>query len=236
VKGDLDRDDPTVARLVEKQMRLQEWLRTRRPDPAATVAFGVHPFVALSRSVGCGGSHIAARLGERLRWPVFDRELLLFMAEDDDTRRQLYASLDERDIGWLEETARTIGQGDFVRHDYFRRLTETILTLARQGSAVFLGRGCNLILPRERGLRVRLTASQDYCLRHYADRHHLSRDEADAQISRIEKERNDFIRRHFGADQNAPGHHDLTIHLDGFNLEQVLDLIIFALRGRGFIS
>ncbi len=149
-----------VAKIVEKQMRNWELSRAQRvpPQPYAPPC-DVCDFVCISRAVGSGGSQVATLLGEQLGWPMFDREILQVMARDDKVRTRLFEHLDERDVGWLEDAVRWLIRGASRPEDYFHRLTETILALARQGRAVFLGRGADLILPRDRGLRVRIIAS-----------------------------------------------------------------------------
>ncbi len=225
-----------LAKVVERQMRNWELARAQRlqtrPDQPP---HEVVPFVAISRALGSGGGHIANLVGERLRWPVFDREILQAMAGDNQVRTQLYARLDERDVSWLEATARWLIQGEFRKEDYFHRLTETVLALARQGHAVFLGRGADLILPRDRGLRVRITASLDRRAEMLAARRNISPALALAEVEQADRERNEFRRNHFGPTANDVCRHDLLLVLDRFNPEQAVDLVVAALRVRGLL-
>ena len=140
-------NNPAIARLVERQMRNWELGRDQRLDSTLPGTSRVEEFVCVSRQVGTAGEEVAQALGDRLGWPVFDREILDAMAGDDTVRRQIYESMDSRDLSWWEETLRSLMQSEFVRNDYFKKLTETLLSLARQGSCVFLGRGADLLLP-----------------------------------------------------------------------------------------
>ena len=115
---------------------------------------------------------------------------------------------------------------EFARNDYFHRLTQTILSLARQGHAVFLGRGAHLILPAERGFRVRLVAPFEMRLRRFAKESGLPPDRARAGLTRIENERADFLRKHFRIDTADETRHDLTINLERFSLDQAVDLVL----------
>jgi len=222
--------NPAIAKLVEKQMRNWEIARsqgpvvdTRRPEVA--------DFIAVSRAVGAGGAagaRIAGLLGETLGWPVFNKEILQAMAEDDFTRERLYHSLDERDIGWLEESLRSLMEGTFKKNDYFNKLTSTVLALARQGPAVFRGRAVDLILPRGRGFRVRLIASRESCVRSYAEHHSLDPEAAREELDRIEEERAEFVRRQFKIEACSPDRHELTLNLDSFSPDQAVELILRA--------
>ena len=113
--------DAAAARLVERQMRNWELARAQRLSVPAPQRKEVEDFIAVSRAVGAGGVEVAARLGEALSWPVFDREILDVMAGDDEMRRQVYASMDERDMSWFEETASSLLQPEVVKNDYFHR-------------------------------------------------------------------------------------------------------------------
>jgi cytidylate kinase len=226
-----------LAKVVEKQMRNWELARTQRPQPQpAEPPPEVAAFVAISRTVASGGSQVATLLGERLGWPVFDREILQAMAGDDRVRTQLYEQLDEHDVNWLEATARWLIQGELRQDDYFHRLTETVLALARQGHAVFLGRGADLILPRNRGLRVRVTAVPGRRAERLAERGQMTSALASAEVERLDRERGEFRRHHFGPTANEVCRHDLVLNMDQFTHEQAVELILLAMRQRGLLA
>jgi hypothetical protein len=82
---------PDLGKLVERQMRNWELSRAQRPVPQpAAPPRQVEDFVTISRLVEAGGQEVAHELGQRLGWPVFDREILQAMAHDDAVRARLY--------------------------------------------------------------------------------------------------------------------------------------------------
>ncbi len=227
---------PAIADLVERQMRNWELARLQRLDEPAPAARQVEDFVCVSRQIGVDDKEVAGRLAEHLGWPLFDREVLEAMAGDDARRRQVYASMDERDLGWWEETLRSLMQSEFVRNDYFHRLCETLLSLARQGSCVFLGRGADLVLPRDRGFRVRLVAPLDLRVQRFAQTWGLTLNESKREVARLDRQRALYFDRHFGVDANDPLRHDISINLARFDLDQAVEAMTAArevlLRGR----
>ena len=70
---------------------------------------------------------------------------------------------------WIEQTMRSLARGDPVWGDDPRRLTETVLSMARLGHAIFLDPAADLILPGDVGLRVRIIAPIEICIENYAD-------------------------------------------------------------------
>jgi hypothetical protein len=224
-----------VGRIVEKQMRNWELARAQHLGQrrAAAAPPDVADFVTISRTLASGGSEVAALLGERLHWPVFDRELLHAMAGDDQVRARVYAQLDERDESWIEGAMHWIIAGELRTDDYFRRLSETILALARQGRAVFLGRAADLILPRAHGLRIRITAPLAPRAQAFARENNIPEALARDQLERIDHQREDFRRRHFGPTANDDTRQDLLLNLANFGPPQAVDVIVAALRARG---
>lgn len=228
--GRLVSTDPSIARQVERQMRNWELARSQRPSekPKSRRWREVQDFITVSRQVGADGLRVARAVGQRLAWPVFDREILEAMAGDDTVRRQIYESMDGRDLGWWEETLRSLFQSEFVRNDYFRRLSQTILSLARQSPCVLVGRGADLILPADTGFRVRLVAPLTARLSRVADRHCLTATEAREFINRTESQRGRFLRNHFGVTADDPTRFDITLSLGRYTCAEATGLIIRA--------
>ncbi|MFO0973401.1 MAG: cytidylate kinase-like family protein [Phycisphaerae bacterium] len=227
----------TVARLVEKQMHTLDRLRaSSRPVTTGGERRVVQEFVTLSRQPGSDGTTVARRLGERLGWPVFDRELLMSMAGDDRLRAKLYAALDERDQSWVEDMAIALAPNAATRDDYFRQLGKTVLSIARGSHAVFVGRGADLLLPRGCGLRVQIIEERSRRVAAYAAETHQSADEAARALRRIEADRADFIARHFHRDADDRERFDLAIKLDPLQPDDAVELILLALRRRGCVE
>jgi cytidylate kinase len=221
-----------IERLVERQMRNWELVKSHVATPYASPP-EPYDFVTISRAVGSGGDAIAERLAEKLHWPFFDKQLLLAMANDDEVRARLFASMDERDLNWFERTFRALESAEFRREDYFHRLTETVLYLARKANAVFLGRAADLILPRGAGLRVRIVAPAAECIARIAKQRHLSEKEAAEEIANIEHERELWVQHHFHTGAVQATRFDLIVNVSAFTVDHTLDLIMHAMEKRG---
>jgi hypothetical protein len=223
---------PGIAKLVERQMRNWELARRQRDDVAATERPETGDFICLSRPVGVDVAAVGRRLHEALGWPVFDQQVLDHMAGDDRARRQLYEAMDQRDLAWWEEMVQPLIRGRFQPNDYFHRLCDTLLALARQGDAIFVGRAADLILPASRGLRVRLLASTESRLRHLAESQGFGPREARQELERVDADRREFLLRHFSLDSEEPTRHDVLINLDRLSADQASQLILSAHRMR----
>jgi hypothetical protein len=220
--------NPSIAKLIEKQLRSWELARAQRRKPPAPNKAEVEDFICVSRMVGIDGHRIATALGEKLDWPVFGREILEAMAGDNAIRRRIYARMDQRDLSWWEESLRVILDDTFTRNDYFRRLCETVLSLARQSPLIFVGRGADLIVPRDRGFRVRLIASPQTRIETHAALSGIDLEKAAREVEQIDRQRDEFFLRHFKVEASDPARHDLILNLDSWSADEVVDLILDA--------
>ncbi len=225
-----------LHKLIERQVRNWELAQSAQKSNRDANSQEVADFVTIGNIVGAGGHEIANLLAEKLQWPIFDRDILSAMAGDDKTLERLYRSMDERDEGWLESACRSLLQRDARKNDYFPRLCRTILTLARQESAIFIGRCADLILPQDRGLRVKVIASIDYCIKKFAEKNEVTIEEAGRQVQRIENERSSFVQNRFRIDAYAPSRFDILINTERFTTEQGVETIMEAMRGRRIID
>ncbi len=96
---------------------------------------------------------------------------------------------------------------------------------------VILGRGANLIIPEEKCLRIRITASFDTRVQNtYKFEDVKSKAEAADRVHHMELNRNRFIRQYFGVNPHNPWNYDLVISTDHLSLDQATDLIIQAFK------
>jgi hypothetical protein len=213
-------------------MRNWELARSQSASRSAVTRPEVEDFITISRQVGVPAEVVAGKLGERLGWPVLGRSVLEAMAGDDGIRHRIYASMDQRDLSWSQSTLYAIFVKDFGRNDYFRRLCETVLSLARKGPGVFVGRGCDRLLPQELGLRVRLIAPAAVRESRFAKERGLEPEKAAREIERVQRERTEFIRHHFEVDADDPERHDLAINLGRVSADDAVEIILAARDAR----
>jgi hypothetical protein len=211
---------------VERQMRNWEISRQQHLAEDPPQEDTVQDFICISRMVGISERGIAEALGERLEWPVFGKEILEAMSGDDEIRRQIYASMDQRDLSWWEGVLRPFVQDEFVRNDYFRRLCETMFSLACQGHGIFVGRGADLILPRSTGFRVRLVAPREDRIAAWSEARHVDFETAQRELSQVESLRQAFFRNHFRVEAEDLTRHDLVLNLSSFSASQAVKLIL----------
>jgi cytidylate kinase len=182
--------------------------------------------VAISREAGSNGALIAAQLGERLNWPVYDRKLLERISEEMGLRASLLASVDEKRVSWVRECLGSFSSAPAVSSSaYVHRLIEIVFSLAAHGECVIVGRGAAQMLPPATTLRVYLLAPRPARVRVVKERLGLSEAEALRWIETTDQERSRFVREYFHKDPADPHGYDLVLNTTRLPIEESAAII-----------
>lgn len=180
-------------------------------------------FITFSRKMGTNGSQIAHAVADALGYKIHDTEAIEAVAREmgflDDVRK-----VDEKTPSFF---LRFFSQKSEA---YVDRLNAVIYELARQGNAVFLGRGSHILLRSfECALHVRVTASLEHRIRNLVGRG-IPRDEATRLIQKSDYERSGFIKLFFGIDWDSPEQYDLTLNTDRISVNLATETVLHVAR------
>ncbi len=187
--------------------------------------------IAISRAAGTNASAIAARLGERLGWAVYDRELLRHIAEQMGLSARLLESVDEKRTNWLTGYLEAFATEHSVSAGaYLFNLTKVVLSLAAHGECILVGRGLAHFLPPEKTLRVRLVAPLADRIADMQQRNGLGHEDAARRVETIDRDRQNFVNDHFHKDTTDPTLYDVLLNTARFSVDECAELIEQALR------
>ncbi len=191
-----------------------------------------NPDIVISRDPGSGGNPIAKKLAKQLGWQFFNKALMLKLSQELHIPTAELAHVDEHSRSWLADTFHSLFNPSYVSDiRYITHLKKILLRAAKLGDMVILGRGANLILPHDKCLRVRITASFETRVNNtYKYEHKKSKEEAEEWVRHIEKNRNQFIRQYFGINPHNPWNYDLVISTDHLSLDQAVAIILHAYK------
>lgn len=171
--------------------------------------------ICFSRQIGVGALEIADRLSEIIDYRVVDREILETMARDAHLTEKAIAFFDERHPGKMSELfSMLISEKTFLTSDYARQLAKTITVLANCEQTIFVGRGAQYILPRNRVLSVRFICSKEYRVDRLAKLMDIRQAEAEKQLNILDKEQHKFFKTIYQKDETANADFDLVINRD----------------------
>lgn len=155
------------------------------------------------------------------------------MAERYHLPRHFVEFVDEKTSSWLLELfGRWLDARVVSPDEYVRRLGQIVLLAARHGSAVFVGRGVQCLLPWERGLAVHISAPLAMRIGRAARTHGLSPDAARTYVEDTDRGRRDFLKARLKHDISDPTLYDLIVNVEHFDPATACDMIVAAYRGR----
>jgi cytidylate kinase len=188
------------------------------------------PDITIARDPGSGGQIVAQKIAKKLGWKLFDKSLMLKLSEELDIPPDEVANVDEHGRSWFSDVFHALVNPDYVSDvRYITQLKKLLTRASKHGDLVIMGHGANLILPPEKCLRVRITASFKKRVDNtYTFENKKTRQEAKEWVKNVEHKYNQFIRQYFGVNPHNPWNYDLVISTDEFSLGEVADLIIQA--------
>jgi cytidylate kinase len=212
-----------ASSLLRAEARKDEGTKPGPEKPASTIT--------VSREFGALGHTVAAELGKRLGWPVYDQEIIHKIAEEIGRPSFEVAGFDEKPAGWFEDFLCSLGSEYRASPTgYLRKLAGVVRGLGAMGRCVLVGRGANFILPPRSTLRVRLVADLPDRIHAVARLKGITEREAAREVERTDRERSLFVSRNFGKDPADPHHYDLVINTSSVGVEGAADIILAALH------
>ena len=185
--------------------------------------------ITISRTTGCGARIIAKKLAEDLGYSIWDKELLLAMADDSKIKRNLLDKLDEKYLNELSSIGSNfIGDYSLNNYVYKKELAKLLFAICKQNKAIIIGRGANYLI--KNALHIKLDASLDKRITKIAKELNVSDEEAKKEIIKSDKDRHNFTVEAFGKEVVSHFQYDLTISTNRFTVDDTCEIIKTALH------
>jgi cytidylate kinase len=217
--------------LIAKHVRRKELLLRDTSKEGVGLKMKVRPFITVSREAGSGGKPIAKAVAKKLGFKFYDKKLINLIARKAKKRKALIASLDEKDRSFVDDLVHSFLNPDYVpEQTYVKHLCEVVLTVARRGNCVILGRGGNFITNQYGGLYVRVAAPFLVRAGYTSQYEGYSLYKARERVKKFDKERKEFIRQYFGKNPSNANYYDLVVNTTYLEIEDTRDIIIAAFK------
>ncbi len=201
--------------------------------PSAVLEQEIKPFIAISHELGSGAPQIIDIIKEKLPFNVVDQALLDYLADRYKLSREMLEIVDEKVCHWLVETVGIwLSQRMISQSAYMSLLARFVLMAARSANTIFLGRGVRFILPREKGLAVRIVAPIEQRIERIMHVQQLNMREAKQFAAKRDAEQRQFIQHHFHRDLTDPHQYDLVINTEHFSVDDAAKMILRIWRKR----
>ena len=192
--------------------------------------------VWLNREAGSGAEIIARQVAERLRWAVYNEEVVEVISRRMQVAPDLVKSLDELAPGMIQDWLLPLREQHYAPQEtYLEHLEHLIQEVGRVGDAVIVGRGAGFLLPADRTLRVRITAPLSNRASRLSDRMGVSVRTARRAARDLDRRRRQFDWALYRKESDDPHNYHMTLDSTALGIPICVDLITLAIV-KGFPS
>jgi cytidylate kinase len=204
------------------------------------------PAITISRQFGSGGSEIARRVADTLRWRLVDNAFIEGIARGLKATPAVAEAVDEHVPSLAERIADAfaLGSGEVVPMslgtpmpppeqrvaDVTRHVIDEAIA---RGPVVLVGRGAQSYLAhREDVLHVLCCAPPEALVERVMARDGLTREDADGLVRSRNRERQQYVSRHFGRTWLAPEHYHLVLNTAWLGIDGCVQIVADLARRR----
>ncbi len=192
--------------------------------------------VWISREAGAPADIIARQVADRLRWVVYNEEVIEVISRRMQVAPELVKSLDELAPGMIQDWLLPLREQHYAPQEtYLEHLEHLIQEVGRVGEAVIVGRGAGFLLPADRTLRVRIVAPLSNRASRLSDRMGISVRTARRVARDLDRRRRQFDWALYRKESDDPHNYHMTLDSTALGIPICVDLITLAIV-KGFPS
>lgn len=197
--------------------------------------------ITISREIGSGGHTVGGILAEKLGVRYCDKDLIKSLVEKFHLTADEIEKLKGEKKNWLSELISILAPipkadvyGEEARYiqeytgdDIYKAESEILRALAKEGSCVIAGRsGFSVFKNHPNRLNIFITASDENRIKRVMEKQSLCRESAASLIEKIDRSRENYIKRVAKTSRYDSRNYDLVINSDDHTEEQVADIIL----------
>lgn len=204
------------------------------------------PIVTISRMYGSGGSEVAQLVAEKLGWQLLDNELVDSVAArlgltpaEVSAQEERVPSLSERlaDTMSLSTAEWVVPTGDPLpppSDEKVLEMTQRVIDEAVARSPVVLvGRGAQMSLAtRADAIHVFCYAPRPALIARVMKRHECDAKEAERITDEMNKNREQYVKKHWKRSWSAHEHYDICVNTDRLGVEGAASLVTGLVQAR----
>ncbi|MBR6066640.1 MAG: cytidylate kinase-like family protein [Bacteroidales bacterium] len=207
--------------------------------------------VTINRELGSGGRTVGRMLAEKLGVDFYDKALIEALEKKYNLNIEQIEKLKGQNHAWWAEFARSMFSVDLGVPDYgkmsalyylavmdfsdvkptskevFESETEILKGIAESESCVVAGRsGFYVFRDYPNHLNVFIQASMPYRVERVMRKQQITEEEAVKTIKKVDKMRENYVKKYTGLSRYDTRNYDLVISADGKSEEQIVDIIM----------
>ena len=184
--------------------------------------------VTINRELGSGGRTVGRMLAEKLGVEFYDKALIEALEKKYNLNIEQIEKLKGQNHAWWAEFARSMFGVDLpTSKEVFESETEILKGIAEVESCVVAGRsGFYVFRDHPNHLNVFIQASMPYRVERVMRKQQITEEEAVKTIKKVDKMRENYVKKYTGLSRYDTRNYDLVISADGKSEEQIVDIIM----------
>ena len=200
--------------------------------------------ITINRELGSGGRTIGRLLAEKLDVPFYDKAVIKALQEKYHLTIHEIERLKGRKHSWWADVERILKiEGGMSMNYYlpqkgyapdllttdemFKTETQILQDLAAEKSCVVAGRsGFHVFREHPNHLSILIQASMEYRIKRVTRKHNCTEDEARKTIDKVDKMRENYVKKYTGTSRYDTRNYQLVITADGKTEEEIANLIM----------
>ena len=206
--------------------------------------------ITVSRELGSGGRTIGRLLAQKLNVRYSDKELIHGLQQKFSLTTSGIENLKGQKKNWFNDFIQLVApapdasmfveagsqyikefRADLTTDDIHEAEVEIIKAIAEEGSCVIAGRSAFFVLrDHPNKVDVFITASMEHRIARVMRKQNLTREQAVEVIERVDKMRDNYIKRYTGKSRYDVRNYNLVINVDDLSEEAAADLILAYIK------
>jgi len=203
--------------------------------------------ITINRELGSGGRTVGRLLAEKLGVPFYDKALIQYLEEKFNLTSEEIEKLKGKKHSWWDDFKRvaSIGEGfglissdirnkntsgeleKLTTEDMFKVESELLRGIAETESCVIAGRSAFFILQQHPNhLSILIQASAECRVERVARKQNITKEEARKAIERVDKMRENYVKKYTGTSRYDTRNYQLVIAADGKTEEEIAEMIM----------
>ena len=196
--------------------------------------------ITINRELGSGGRTVGRLLAEKLGVPFYDKALIKALEEKYNLTSEEIERMKGRSNNWWSDFERIVSLGHGMKLDtpsknidvvttnvLFKAEKEILEGIAHDESCVITGRLAFFVLKAHPNhLSIFIQAPMKNRLERVMRKQNVSEEEAANLINKIDKMREEYVKKFSGTSRYDTRNYNLVISMDGKTEEEVVDIIL----------
>ena len=199
--------------------------------------------ITINRELGSGGRTVGRKLAEKLGVEFYDKALIKALQEKYHLSVEEIEKLKGQQQGWWADfkrhmTGAVMYTNYYIPHEgaepelldtneVFKTETEILKGMAEAESCVIAGRsGFYVFRKHPNHLSILIQASMEFRVARVMRKQNISENEALKIIEKVDKMRENYVKRYTESSRYDTHNYDLVINADGKTEDEIVDLIL----------